>query len=116
MLFNDILFSLHILYHQKNSATMMTKLPNASSYDSFAFRISLLRLFLQTGIDQSQSGKKGRKLQNDSLGHSTHGRQPQSAKMELRSRSVHGNNVWDSWKKGGKKLPIHDSLGSSMHF
>lgn len=100
-------------------AIMMNKLPNASLYENFTFRISLLRLFLYNELDSSRSGMKLKQVQSSNLGHSSHGSRVTSGKVQVdlnRGRSVHGNNVWESWKKNkGDKIRMKDNLGSSLH-
>lgn len=104
------------------ASDMIMKIPNAVMYESFAFRISLLRLFVNnSNMDSSsQGGRKYLRKQNEMLGHSTHGLQAHTNKIKVnvsvKSRSVHGNNVWESWKKGSKKLYLSDNLDSSMHY
>lgn len=104
------------------ASEMIMKIPNAVRYESFAFRISLLRLFANnSNMDSSsQGGRKYLRMQNEMLGHSTHGLQAHTNKIKVnvsvKSRSVHGNNVWESWKKGSKKLYLSDNLDSSMHY
>jgi len=99
------------------------KIPNAAMYESFAYRISILRLFTNnfTMDSSSHGGRKYLKQQSQMLGHSTHGIQAQSSKIKVtvstRARSVHGNNVWETWKKGSKRLHLSsDNLDSSMHY
>ena len=94
---------------------MMTKLPNASNYDNFAYRISLLRLFVYNGMDNSRQGRKIRKSSVDQLGTSSHGRRISSSRMEVNAKSVHGNNVWESFKKS-KKSSVSNNLGASLHY
>lgn len=99
---------------------MMEKLPREKSYGNFAYRVALLAQFQDNEENLSSSSRnksvssRFQKQVSSTMDSSTHGRRARSNNAEaFQNHSVHGNNVWDSFKKKSDKRA--SPLGRSLH-
>jgi len=117
---------------------MISNLPNAASYDSYAYHWKMLMQFTeeennknssiakQAELDNSMGRRTRsmlilRKSQKDALDLSDHGGQhaanAQSKKMQrVDNSSVHGSSMFASMKRKKKNAKKRDVLNSSSHF
>jgi len=103
---------------------LINKLPNSASYEHFAFRISLLKLFSRSedpeetslmGIDDSVRHSMEAAARKKKLGSIRRSNSEErlvgvddpldrSGRGDKQHNSVHGTDVWETWKSNKSKV------------
>jgi len=103
----------------------MDKLPNASTYETFAYRVTLLRQFTSLDYDALNSARSISSAATPSMQRSDRRQLHRSMSFEgkpisirggdpnldsslhsLGNHSVQGNNVWDTWKQSNDRKNV----------